>query len=459
MRKRSYLTLLLAGFTLTVLGVSLGLAAYSAHQNDKDVSAFLTVYPFAKGTKLDDCALCHSGSGKTGSCDYCHNVTGLDPSKPVPLNAYGQAYKGVSGDLAAIENLDSDGDGVNNIDEIRALSFPGNAEDKPGLKPAPTVVMNFERMLELPSHSQLMLNNTTKEQKDDYVRYIGAKIKDLLRSLRISREATQITVFAPDGFSKTFPIDAADPQIAPNFQYDVMGPYPKGYYYGGLDFVNYAFDPGYPHENGYPIPDSLYMLLGYMREGDPLTKGRLVYDSSQNKLVLDGEGPYRLIVPQKVAGSPDRSKNAPPTDKWDYNSNNDHNAGSSVRSVAAIRVDPLPVGTTDFNWYEGGWNLVDKGRVVIYGAIDPCDFPVIGKITDDKGKPIQGVSISIGLLSLGQIQQAISDKHGRFQVGLPAGEYVLIPSKEGYTFTPQSIAIQLSWKGGRFIHFTGANTP
>jgi len=39
-------------------------------------------------------------------------------------------------------------------------------------------------------------------------------------------EATQITVFAPDGFSKTFLIDAPDPQTAPNIQYDVMGPYP-----------------------------------------------------------------------------------------------------------------------------------------------------------------------------------------------------------------------------------------
>ena len=37
------------------------LAAYSSHQNDQDIGNFLTVYPFAKSTKLDDCVLCHPG--------------------------------------------------------------------------------------------------------------------------------------------------------------------------------------------------------------------------------------------------------------------------------------------------------------------------------------------------------------------------------------------------------------
>ena len=36
-------------------------AAYSAHQNDTDITNFLAVYPSAKSTKLDDCALCHPG--------------------------------------------------------------------------------------------------------------------------------------------------------------------------------------------------------------------------------------------------------------------------------------------------------------------------------------------------------------------------------------------------------------
>lgn len=49
----------------TVITLSAGLAAYSAHQNDQDVNNFLAVYPVAKSTKLDDCALCHK-SGTIG---------------------------------------------------------------------------------------------------------------------------------------------------------------------------------------------------------------------------------------------------------------------------------------------------------------------------------------------------------------------------------------------------------
>ena len=171
-------------------------------------------------------------------------------------------------------------------------------------------------------------------------------------------------------------------------------------------------------------------------------------------MVLDGEGPYRLIVPQKIAGSPDRGRPAPAGDEWDYNSNKDHNWGAAIRSVAAIRVEPLLDGTTDFRWQEGGWNLVDNGRLVIYGAIDPCTFPVWGKVEKENGKPIANVRLSIGLISLGQVREVTTDKWGKFHVDLPAGEYVIIPSKEEYQFTPESISIQLS-EYGRRLEFTG----
>ena len=78
-----------------------------------------------------------------------------------------------------------------------------------------------------------------------------------------------------------------------------MGPYPYGTYYGGLDFVDYGIIPGCI-DNGDRIPDKLYMLLAYMRDGDPLTPGKI----NPTTLKLDGEGPYRLIPPQKIAGSP-----------------------------------------------------------------------------------------------------------------------------------------------------------
>jgi len=447
------------GVFWTVVTVTFALAAYSSHQNDLDVNNFLTIYPFVKSTKLDDCALCHKsgkiGSKTYGSCDYCHQTyKTTEPHGNIldTLNSYGQAYKdaGESPDaLKAIEALDSDLDGVINSVEIQALTFPGDAKDYPGLVPAPAIGMNLERIQKLPNYSEFLLLNASKSQ-DFYARSRGVKIMDLLKYAGVSKDATQITVFSPDGFSQVFPIDAPDPQTDPtSIQYDVMGPYTYGTYYGGLDFVDY---PPIPRclEDGDRIPDKLYMLLAYLRDGDPLTPGKI----NPATLKLDGEGPYRLIPPQKIAGSPDRPSTATGQgDGLDYNADKDHNAGFSARTVAAIRVDPLPAGTTDFNWYEGGWNLVDRAKLVIYGAIDPRTYPVEGKVSDQDGQPIADVKVTFSLLSLGQVAEVTTSSHkgqfrkksgkGKFHIELPAGEYTAVPSKEGCTFTPVSLSISL----------------
>jgi hypothetical protein len=165
------------------------------------------------------------------------------------------------------------------------------------------------------------------------------------------------------------------------------------------------------------------------------------------RLVLEGEGPYRLVVPQKVPGSPDRPSTDPPrADAWDYDGNKDHNAGFSVRSVTAIRVEPLPAGSADFRWSEGGWNLVDKAQVVIYGAIDPPRFQLSGRIVTSAGKPVPDVQLSLGLVSLGQVGTAASDAAGRFSADFPAGEYIVLPTRDGFKFTPESIPLVLPRK-------------
>lgn len=63
-------------------------------------------------------------------CKICH-------TKGAELNAYGQALKGkpkTAASLKAIEKLDSDKDGVSNIDEIKAGTLPGDAKSKPAAK-------------------------------------------------------------------------------------------------------------------------------------------------------------------------------------------------------------------------------------------------------------------------------------------------------------------------------------
>ena len=457
MKRKRLAWMIVFGLLATGLIAAFAWAAYSSHQNDQDIANFLQAYPFARSTKLDDCSLCHPGgpnpaSPKYGSCDYCHITYGLQPPHgPVPLNPYGQAYLNAGRDQQAlrnIEGLDSDADGYINLTEIQALAFPGDPRDYPGLVAAPAVSLNEKQIKKLPDLKEFLFLNASKSQ-DWYAEYKGVTIWDILQEVKLAPGATGITVFAPDGFSKFFPLDAADPQTPPNITYDVYGPYPKGSFYGGLDFVDYPKHPVYPY--GSTIPDELGMILAHQRDGKPLTIGKLVPDpANPGRLVLEGEGPYRLVPPQKIAGSPDRPSTAPPLgDGWDFDPNKDHNAGFSVRSVTAIRVEPLPAGTTDFRWTEGGWNLVDQARLVVYGAIDPVKYPITGEISDRNGDPVAGVQITFGLVSMSQVGMTTSGADGRFQTDLPMGQYIVAPIKAGYAFKPDTVEIDISKKGAK----------
>ncbi len=63
-------------------------------------------------------------------CKICH-VKGSE------LNVYGKALNAkpkTAASLKAVEKLDSDKDGVSNIDEIKAGTLPGDAKSKPAAK-------------------------------------------------------------------------------------------------------------------------------------------------------------------------------------------------------------------------------------------------------------------------------------------------------------------------------------
>ncbi|GEM_PF-3145113 len=62
--------------------------------------------------------------GISVDCQYCHGAA-------MSLNSYGADMKANGNDLAAIESLDSDGDGVTNLAEINAGTLPHDASSKP----------------------------------------------------------------------------------------------------------------------------------------------------------------------------------------------------------------------------------------------------------------------------------------------------------------------------------------
>jgi hypothetical protein len=87
----------------------------TASAASSDYVLMLGTYPNIAGSRIDSCSLCHTSAPN--------------------LNPYGAAYKalgrGNASSFHMIEALDSDGDGYTNIQEINALTFPGNAADFP----------------------------------------------------------------------------------------------------------------------------------------------------------------------------------------------------------------------------------------------------------------------------------------------------------------------------------------
>ncbi len=89
------------------------LLAVPAWANSDIRDAAIAQYPFIDNTRLDSCTLCHTAA----------------PA----LNPYGTALDGASLNFMTIEPLDSDSDDFTNIQEIRALAFPGNSTDVPSV--------------------------------------------------------------------------------------------------------------------------------------------------------------------------------------------------------------------------------------------------------------------------------------------------------------------------------------
>lgn len=385
-------------FLLLTLGTSLNVFAAYHHEGEYDTAKFLAAYPDKAGSKLDHCALCHSGgsyinsTGKSvtmGSCQWCHYTTDYGRQNnniDQTMNPYGKAYKDngrSESAISRIDDMDSDGDSSTNKDEILANSFPGNDKDTPFLTMAPYKVYTKSELEALPQHTQFLLMNTSRSG-DEYSEYSGVPMKELLDDAGISESATGITVFAPDGWSQYHPLNYDDRAE----MYHVYGNMPgEEYQYPpatysyvleadatlnpGSGWCDYTAPSCAGRVNGDPIyvENGLKAILAMKRDGAPLNTGVLTQDNK-----LDGEGPYRVVVPQKVVNPPDQSSKSDNQNvEWPYTYEWDHNAGAATRSVTIIRVEPLPEGTTDIDILEAGWKYIENGQIIIYGAINGGD--------------------------------------------------------------------------------------
>lgn len=363
------------------------LAAYH-HQGELDSDNFTALYPDKAGTKLDACNLCHSGgsylsaNGSTvtlGSCQWCHYITDYKPNNNIDqtLNPYGLAYRTAGrtrNGLEAIGTDDSDGDGYTNEEEIDAIRFPGDAKDDPSKIQAPYRVYSRVDLEALPQHTQLLLMNATKST-DYYAQYTGVTLAQLLKNAGARAGTTSITAISPDGFAQLHPIEA-DPSPS---MYSVNELYPEAaFHYNEIADITRNPDGWCDYRSPWVAgrtegeiivnPDGNRLILAVARDNQDLLPGVL---NESNK--LDGEGPFRVVPPQKTPCPPDqRSTASTQALPWPHNRNLDHNAGFATRSTTMIRVEPLPAGTTDIDPLEAGWAFVDESKLLVYGNIDPA---------------------------------------------------------------------------------------
>ena len=328
---------------LVVLALSAGpaLAAYH-HEGENDSDKFLNVYPQKAGTKLDQCVLCHCGGEddretQLGSCQWCHYKYGFDGSGPIDetMNPYGRDYRDNGRNEAAvrtIEPLDSDGDTYSNLTEIEAERYPGDPDDDPTKIVAPFRIYTRAQLEAMPQHTQFLLMNTTRSG-DSYDEYTGVVMEDLLTDAGALGTATTILAYAPDAFSNTYSMDEAEGL------YHVRGVYTGDRYYHFDAEADMALNPDYGwceydapscagRSDGDLIvnPDGLKMILALRREGAYLDPGVL---DARGKIA--GEGPFRVVPPQKVPSPPDQSLKSPVQDViWPYDPDWDHNAGATA---------------------------------------------------------------------------------------------------------------------------------
>ncbi len=383
-----HVTIALAVFAALAVTAPDVFAAYH-HQGEADAPNFLAAYPDKAGTKLDNCALCHSGGTTTsgtktttyGSCQWCHFEYGYAGTGDITatLNSYGKDYLANGRSQAAlklIESLDSDGDGYSNITEINAIRYPGDANDDPTKVVASYRIFTKAQLQAMPQHSQFLLMNTTKSG-DYYAEYSGVIMQDLLKKAGMATNATQITVYAPDGFSQRHPLDDSASNLGSSYAPYVNGTYPAATYYynaqadkinGGWCDYSSPGTTGRNHGDQISVNGDLRLILALQADGKDLVPG---YLDSTNKLANGTEGPFRIVTPQKIVGPPDQASTATNQSViWPYDGNADHNAGFSSKSATIIKVEPLPAGTTDINVLESGWGYVDQEKIIIYGDLE-----------------------------------------------------------------------------------------
>jgi len=150
-------------------------------------------------------------------------------------------------------------------------------------------------------------------------------------------------------------------------------------------------------------------------------------------------------------------------------------AGTPIVMSTARRFDVLIRSTTPINDFATVKFINTRGQVPgspeevvmtaripinIGGAPQTSTFAALGKVTDQFGLPLAGVTLKATSLSLAGSppQTAVSGSDGKFSVaGLANGSYDITPTLTGVTFTPLNLTATINDQNTSNLNFTGTN--
>lgn len=355
-------------------------SAYKGHANDADVNAILSAYPALKNTAVDSCATCHKsgevpdiekrkGTRHENSCGYCHAIY-VQKKRDIKetLNRYGTDYLAAGRGVEAVKTLvagDSDGDGFSNNSEFVKGTNPGEPASNPSVPIAPFRVNTSSEIRKLSPivSATVFLNTSHNKAGDFYNQYRGNGVYEMLQAAGISDKAESVDFISLDGFEGAFSIEELKtswPQAEPVLGLGKTEANPCGW-------VNYNA-PGLDAKKALP---SIRIMLAFEENGQKIETARMDFETGKIK----GTGPLRLVVPQYHVSPPDlpqyaeqfcQDKAAP---EHRFNAVYDHNGGRSSFSIVAIRVNPLPKGTRDFEWEKVRDQFVSGEKLAIFGAL------------------------------------------------------------------------------------------
>lgn len=352
-------------------------SAYKGHADDSDINAVLTAYPELKGTAADSCAICHkSGRVKEGTasrheshCGYCHavHVRGGQVASET-LNSFGVDYLATGRGITAVQSIakrDSDRDGFSNEAELLKGTDPGDATSTPSTPIATNRTFTAAELKALSPvvRKAVFLNTSRNKQGDFYNEYRGNAVYELLQAMGISENAESVDFISMDGFEGSFILGEPKsewPQAAPVMKLgkDTAGP---------CGWVNYNV-AGLDEKK--PLP-AMNIMLAFEENGKKIDAGKL--DPGTGR--IHGTGPLRLVVPQFKSSPPDlpefveKSCREKFAKEYQFSENYDHNGGRSSFSIIAIRVNPLPKGTRDYDWGKVRNELATGEKLVVFGAL------------------------------------------------------------------------------------------